>query len=154
MDLSVIIVTLGSLVAAFINAAFATGGVYVLLAAGSAVFPMTIAVPLMPLLAFASLTSRVFFFWKHIAWHIVIHDFIGSSVGVFHGFNTFIMIPEALLSLIIGCLLLILIWVGNFKLPTGSSKVFILVGLVHSFVATIFGVGAFLQPAILRTDFV
>ena len=154
MDLSVIIVTLGSLVAAFINAAFATGGVYVLLAAGSAVFPMTIAVPLMPLLAFASLTSRVFFFWKHIAWHIVIPVFIGSSVGVFLGVNTFIMIPEALLSLIIGCLLLILIWVGNFKLPTGSSKVFILVGLVHSFVATIFGVGAFLQPAILRTELV
>ena len=154
MDLSVIIVTLGSLAAAFVNAAFATGGVYILLASGSAVFPMTIAVPLMPLFAFASLTSRVFFFWKHIAWHIVIPVFIGSSIGVFLGVNTFIMIPEALLSLIIGCLLLVLIWVGNFKLPTGSSKVFVLVGAVHSFVATIFGVGAFLQPAILRTELV
>ena len=154
MDLSVIIVTFGSLVAAFINAAFATGGVYVLLAAGSAVFPMTIAVPLMPLLVFESFTSSVFFFWKYIVWFIVLLVFIVGSVCVFLVVNTFIMIPEALLSLIIGCLLLILIWVGNFKLPTGSSKVFILVGLVHSFVATIFGVGAFLQPAILRTELV
>ena len=71
-----------------------------------------------------------------------------------NGVNTFIMIPESLLSLIIGCLLLVLIWVGNFKLPIGSSKVFVLVGAVHSFVATIFGVGAFLQPAILRTELV
>ena len=62
IDLSVVIITFGSLIAAFVNAAFATGGVYILLASGSAVFPMTVAVPLMPLLAFASLVARVFFF--------------------------------------------------------------------------------------------
>lgn len=154
IDFSVIVVTFGSLVAAFINAVFATGGVYILLAIGSTIFPMTIAVPLMPLLAFASLISRVFFFWKHIAWRIVLPVFIGSSLGVFLGVKVFIMIPEKLLSLIIGCLILVIIWVGTFKLPAGSSKIFILVGTVHSFVATIFGVGAFLQPAILRTELV
>ena len=62
IDLSVIIVTLGGFVAAFVNAAFATGGVYILLASGSAVFPMTIAVPLMPLFAFSSLVTRILFF--------------------------------------------------------------------------------------------
>ena len=101
IDLSVVIITFGSLIAAFVNAAFATGGVYILLASGSAVFPMTVAVPLMPLLAFASLVARVFFFWKHVYWHIVLAVFIGSSVGVFLGVNIFILIPEALLSLII-----------------------------------------------------
>jgi uncharacterized membrane protein YfcA len=75
-------------------------------------------------------------------------------VGVFLGVNIFIMIPEALLSLIIGCLLIVLIWAGSFKLPVGSSKIFIFVGMIHSFVATVFGVGAFLQPAILRTELV
>ena len=154
IDLSVIIVTLGGFVAAFVNAAFATGGVYILLASGSAVFPMTIAVPLMPLFAFSSLVTRILFFWKYIAWRLVVPVFIGSSVGVFLGVNTFIMLPESLLSLIIGCLLLILIWVGSFKLPAGSSKFFIFVGMVHSFVATVFGVGAFLQPAILRTELI
>ena len=154
IDLSVVIITFGSLIAAFVNAAFATGGVYILLASGSAVFPMTIAVPLLPLLAFASLVARVFFFWKHVYWHIVLAVFIGSSVGVFLGVNIFIMIPEALLSLIIGCLLIVLIWAGSFKLPVSSSKIFIFVGMVHSLVATVFGVGAFLQPAILRTELV
>ena len=115
---------------------------------------MTVAVPLMPLLAFASLVTRVFFFWKHVYWHIVLAVFIGSSVGVFLGVNIFIMIPEALLSLIIGCLLIVLIWAGSFKLPVGSSKIFIFVGMIHSLVATVFGVGAFLQPAILRTELV
>jgi uncharacterized membrane protein YfcA len=132
MDFSVIVVTFGSLVAAFINAAFATGGIYILLAVGSTIFPMTIAVPLMPLLAFASLVSRVFFFWKHIAWRIVLPVFIGSSLGVFLGVKVFIIIPESLLSLIIGCLLLVIIWVGTFKLPAGSSKIFILVGTVFT----------------------
>ena len=72
IDFSIIIITLGGFVAAFINAAFATGGVYILLASGSAVFPMTIAVPLMPLFAFSSLVARIFFFWKDIAWRLVI----------------------------------------------------------------------------------
>ena len=154
IDFSVIVVTLGSLLAAFINAAFATGGVYILLAAGSAVFPMTVAVPLMPLLAFASLASRVFFFWNYIAWRLVLPVFIGSTLGVFLGVNTFVILPESLLSFVIGCLLLTMIWFGSFKLPTGSSRIFVLVGALHAFVATIFGVGAFLQPAILRTELV
>ena len=122
IDFSIIIITLGGFLAAFINAAFATGGVYVLLASGSAVFPMTIAIPLMPLFAFSSLVARIFFFWKDIAWRLVIPVFIGSSVGVYLGVNTFIIIPEALLSLIIGCLLLLLIWAGSFKLQGGVSK--------------------------------
>ena len=102
IDFSIIIITLGGFLAAFINAAFATGGVYVLLASGSAVFPMTIAIPLMPLFAFSSLVARIFFFCNFLFLRLVIPVFIGSSVGVYLGVNTFIMIPEALLSLIIG----------------------------------------------------
>ena len=152
MDFSVIVVTFGSLVAAFINAVLVT-------LAGS-IMPSSIISAPFSTKVFINATvssgdgSRVFFFWKHIAWRIVLPVFIGSSLGVFLGVKVFIIIPESLLSLIIGCLLLVIIWVGTFKLPAGSSKIFILVGTVHSFVATIFGVGAFLQPAILRTELV
>ena len=45
MDYTLVIITLGSFLAAFVNAAFATGGVYLLLAAGSTVFPMTVVIP-------------------------------------------------------------------------------------------------------------
>ena len=152
MDYTLVIITLGSLLAAFVNAAFATGGVYLLLAAGSIVFPMTIVIPLMPLLAFSSLVGRLLLFWKDIAWRIVLAVFIGSIFGVYFGVNIFVALPEAFLSIGIGILLIILIWFGNFKLPVNASKIFIIVGAVHSFIATIFGVGAFLQPAILRTE--
>jgi len=152
MDYTLVIITLGSLLAAFVNAAFATGGVYLLLAAGSIIFPMTIVIPLMPLLAFSSLVGRLLLFWKNIAWRIVLAVFIGSIFGVYFGVNIFVALPEAFLSIGIGILLIILIWFGNFKLPVNASKIFIIVGAVHSFIATIFGVGAFLQPAILRTE--
>jgi len=152
MDYTLVIITLGSLLAAFVNATFATGGVYLLLAAGSIIFPMTIVIPLMPLLAFSSLVGRLLLFWKNIAWRIVLAVFIGSIFGVYFGVNIFVALPEAFLSIGIGILLIILIWFGNFKLPVNASKIFIIVGAVHSFIATIFGVGAFLQPAILRTE--
>ena len=154
MEYTLVIITLGSLLAAFVNAAFATGGVYLLLAAGSIVFPMTIVIPLMPLLAFSSLVGRLLLFWKDIAWRIVLAVFIGSIFGVYFGVNVFVALPEAFLSIGIGILLIILIWFGNFKLPVNASKIFIIVGAVHSFIATVFGVGAFLQPAILRTELI
>ena len=46
MDLTLIVIILGGFCASFINAAFATGGIYIMLAATSSVLPLTVAVPL------------------------------------------------------------------------------------------------------------
>lgn len=151
MDWAVLIVTLGSFVASFVNAAFATGGVYILLLSSSAVLPLTAAVPLQSAFAAASLVARVAMFWEHIDWRIVKMFSLGCLVGVGIGTWTFAALPEQLIALLLGIVLLVLIWMP--RLPILPIKQpFIFVGMIHSYLGSLFGVGGVLQPLLLRTD--
>lgn len=152
MDIVLIVITLGSFAGAFVNAAFATGGVYIILAASIAVLPLSVAVPMQPVFAIASLVGRCAYFWAHIQWPIVLAVSLGAVVGVFLGANVFINLPEPTIALLLGTLLLIFIWFPrvDWKLP--FKHPFFIVGGLHSFIATMFGVGGLLQPAILRTN--
>ena len=73
--------TAGGLLAAFINAAFATGGIYLILASSSFVFPLSVAIPLQSAFAFASLAARIAYFRQYIYWPIVGLFVIGSVFG-------------------------------------------------------------------------
>ena len=152
MELELIVITAGSFIASFVNAAFATGGVYVLLAASSSVLPLTAAVPLQSAFAFSSLLARIAYFWTHIKWPIVGAFAIGSALGVFLGARIFVSLPESTIALLLGCLLLIFIWFPKVDWKIPFKHPFLFVGAVHSFLASMFGVGALLQPAILRTN--
>lgn len=151
MDWAVIIITLGSFIASFVNAAFATGGVYILLFSSSSVLPLTAAVPLQSAFAAASLVARVALFWEHIDWRIVRLFFLGCLMGVGIGIWTFAALPEQLIALLLGFVLLFLIWMP--RLPALPLKrPFIFIGIVHSYLGSLFGVGGILQPLLLRTD--
>lgn len=151
MDWAVFIITLGSFVASFVNAAFATGGVYILLFASSSVLPLSAAVPLQSAFAAASLFARVAFFWAHIDWRIVRMFFVGCLLGVAIGTWTFAALPEQAIALLLGMVLLLLIWMP--RLPALPMKrPFIFVGVIHSYLGSLFGVGGVLQPLLLRTD--
>ena len=151
---TLVVITIGSFIASFVNAAFATGGVYILLASSSSVLPLTAAVPLLSAFALSSLIARIGFFWKHIVWSIVVAFVLGALIGVSLGIRVFFKLDEASISLLLGGVLLILIWTPTLKLKVPLKHPFFLVGGIHSFVGTIFGIGAFLQPAILRTNLV
>lgn len=152
MDLTLIVIILGGFCASFINAAFATGGIYIMLAATSSVLPLTVAVPLQSVLVFSSLVARLYYFWREIQWKIVLGFGAGSVIGVAIGARVFTGMTEAGLALLLGILLLVLIWlpVTTWKIPLRHP--FFPVGIAHSFIGTIFGVGALLQPSILRTN--
>lgn len=203
MTLELLVVTIGSLLASFINAAFATGGIYIILATSSFIFPLAIAIPLQSAFAFASLAARIVYFKDHIYWPIVGLFVIGSVFGVAIGSTVFVTLPEATIALLLGLFLLILIWMPRFSQNTGSQNtgsqntgpqnsgshitgpqytsskstvsarlpsastatehtplaekqplnpVFLPVGVAHSFLGTVFGVGTLLQPTILRTS--
>ncbi len=150
IDTAVFVVTIGSLMAAFVNAAFGTGGVYILLLSAISVLPISVAVPLQAAFAAASLISRVGFFWQSIRWNIVGSFIFGGVFGVMLGARTFSSIPEDLLALLLGIVLLILIWC---PVPTRSVRIrypFIWVGALHSYLGTLLGVGGLLQPILLR----
>ena len=171
MLIELLVVTIGGLLASFINAAFATGGIYIILASSSLIFPLAVAIPLQSAFAFASLAARIVYFRPYIYWPLVGLFAAGSVVGVAIGSSVFVALPEATIALLLGFLLLLLIWFpsgsdnssSNNENQPGTSDdkataatisvnpIFLPVGVAHSFLGTVFGVGTLLQPTILRT---
>jgi uncharacterized membrane protein YfcA len=151
-DAAVLVIALGSFVASFVNAAFATGGIFILLASSSSVLPLTAAVPLQSVFAFGSLVARLIYFWAHIKWPIVVAFGLGAAVGVFFGARVFVSLSEDTIALVLGLFLLALIWFPAFNWKVPLRHPFFFVGVIHSFIGTVFGVGSLLQPILLRTE--
>ena len=125
MDITLIVVTLGAFAASFVNAAFATGGVYIMLLSTLAVLPASAAIPLQSPLAAGSLAARI---------------------------GLFIAASDAVLQMLLGFVLLALIWLPKTGGRWTPKHPFFYVGVVHSFVGTMFGVGGVLQSVIIRTQ--
>ena len=151
MDIAILIITLGSFAASFVNAAFATGGVYITLLTSAAVLPLSAAIPLQSLFLAASLSARVYLFWDSIKWHIFRMFALGSLVGVSFGILAFTRTPDNTLSILLGIVFLILIWTPPLKNSRPIKGLFFYVGILHSFLGAMFGVGGVLQPIVLRT---
>ncbi|MEC8805166.1 MAG: sulfite exporter TauE/SafE family protein [Pseudomonadota bacterium] len=151
MLVEIMVITVGCFVAALVNAAVATGGVYIMLAASSAVLPLVAAIPMQAALAAPSLLARIVTFWPHIHWRIFAMFAPAAAVGVLIGAQVFVALDEGVISVALGGLLL-LVW----GVPKGLSLTlphpFMYVGGLHGFFGTLFGVGLFLQPAMLRTQ--
>ena len=152
MLVEIMVITIGCFVAALVNAAVATGGVYIMLAASSAVLPLVAAIPMQAALAAPSLLARIVTFWPHIHWRICAMFAPAVAVGVLIGAQVFVALDEGVISVALGGLLLLLVW----GVPKGISLTlphrFLYVGGLHGFFGTLFGVGLFLQPAMLRTQ--
>ena len=151
MDLSLLVIAAGSFLAAFVNAAFATGGIYILLAASLAVFPVTAAIALQGPFSLLSLVARIGLFWSQISWGFVGYFILGCLVGVAIGAVAFAYAADATLLLFLGCLILALVWIPIAPRLTLPPKGFAIVGVVHSIFGTLFGIGGILQPLLLRT---
>ena len=66
MEASILIVGFGCFIAAFINAAFTTGDVFIVLATLTLVFPPSVAIPLMRPASAGSLVGRIALFRAEI----------------------------------------------------------------------------------------
>ena len=123
IDIALIVITLGGFLAAFVNAAFATGGVYIVLLSSISVLPVSAAIPLQFAFSVSSLFGRVFFFWKDINWSIVRTFALGCLIGVALGTVTFANLPDQLISLLLGFVLLLMIWLPNAERPALETTV-------------------------------
>lgn len=152
MLVEIMVITVGCFVAALVNAAVATGGVYIMLAASSAVLPLVAAIPMQAALAAPSLLARIVTFWPHIHWPIFAMFAPAAAVGVLIGAQVFVALDEGVISVALGGMLLLLVW----GVPKGMSFTlphpFMYVGGLHGFFGTLFGVGLVLQPAMLRAQ--
>ena len=75
-----------------------------------------------------------------------------AGIGAILGARVFVSMEEGVISLCLGTLLLVIVWGVPKSVTFSLPKRFALIGGVHGFLSTIFGVGLFLQPAMLRTD--
>lgn len=152
MVIELAVITIGSFLAAVVNAMFATGGIHLLLASTTAVLPVAIAIPLQSVLAMSSLAARVWLFRTHIHWPLIFAFVPMAAVGAYFGALSFVAMDEDLLAILLGALLLLMIWVPirHFVLPL--RRPFAIIGLIHGYLGTVFGIGVVLQPAVLRTQ--
>lgn len=151
-DSTTIIITFASFLAAYVNAAFATGGFFVILAIITWMLPMTLALPLTPSLIYTSLIARVMWFWEHTNWPIVWTFCVGMVFGVILGANTFIHLSEAILSLCVGITMVIITWLPKIGYQPKMKYPYIPVGAVHGFLTAAIGGSAILQMIIMRTN--
>ena len=149
-DLSLIIVAFGGFLAGFVNSAFATGGIYIQLAASLLVFSPTTAIALQAPLSFASLLSRIYLFWSDLQWLLIKNFFLGCCMGVIIGALVFSRLSDELLLILLGILILFIIWLPSSPTLTPKPNHFIYIGIIHSILGTVFGVGGVLQPFMFR----
>ncbi len=141
-----------SLAASMISACFSVGGGYVLFGALSWVLPMPVAIAMQSVMSFGSLFSRTHAFWAEIDWPIVRMFTAGSLVGVGAGLWLFLRTPEGILSLLLGLLLFVLAWAPKIRWKLRQDASYFSVGILHAVVSTLFGLGAILQPVLLRSS--
>jgi len=147
-------VAAGSFIASYVSASFSSGGGYILFAFTSTVLPLASAIALQSTLSFGSLLSRAFYFRRHIDWRIVKKFSLGSILGALTGLVVYASAPEAIISILLGLLLLLLVWLPAFKDNRFPKRPFFTVRITHAFIGSTFGIGAILQPALLRTSLV
>ena len=152
MDWTLVIVGVGCFIAAFVNAAFATGGVYLVMATATAVFPASIAIPLVPAFSVGSLVGRVAFFFGDIHWRIGLQFAAGAMVGVSLGAMLFSRLPDSVLSIALALIILVLVWLPPSKYIRGNNLPFVPIGIAHAFIGTVLGIGGLLQAFIIRTN--
>ncbi len=152
MEVQLVVIALGCFLASIVNAALATGGIYITLAAATAVLPVGVAIQLQTVLALPSLLGRIYLCWRGINWQIVRMFLPMAAAGSMIGAGVFVALDEGIIALSLGILLLALIWFVPQRIKLGDPRRFLMVGGLHGFFGTIFGVGLFLQPAVLRTE--
>ncbi len=146
-----ILIVFGSFFASFISATFAVGGGFIMLAILSSALPITSAVPLHSWMMLGLSLGRFWYFRKEINWQIVIPFILGACIGVFAGGRVYFDLSEFLLSLVIGVLILGAVWMPQ-QVRWGSQlpTPFFWVGIIHSFISTLFSFGGLFQPLMLR----
>ncbi len=122
----------------------------IVLAITSAVLPVSAIVPIHSTLLMGSTASRVVVFREHIRWHIAGPFLIGSVIAVAIASRLYVELPERVIAIAIGALMLIAIWLPAVSWRPRIAHPWGVVGFVHSFLSTLFAYGALLHAVILH----
>ena len=148
--LTLLLLAAASFSAAAISASISVGGGYVLFGATTLLYPLPVAIAMQPVLSYSSLVSRSLAFRQAISWSIVGPFTFGSLAGVALGLVVYHAIPERIMALGVGSLMLVLTW-WRLPLPQVHSRGGLAgVGVAHALSGTVLGMGSILQPVLLN----
>ncbi len=144
------LIVIGSFFSAYVSAAFAVGGGFIMLAIVSSVVPITTAVPMHAWMMLGLSLGRFWYFRREIVWRIVMPFLLGALIGVFIGGRVYFDLSEFLLSLVIGLLILAAVWMPKLQWGSRIPTPYFWVGVIHSFLSTLFSFGGLFQPLMIR----
>ena len=98
-----------------------------------------------------STATRVLFFWRYIDWSIARPFLVGSAIAVAIGSRLYVELPDKLIAMGLGAIMLIAIWLPGVKWRPSLKHPWFIVGFVHSLLSTLFAYGALLHSVILHT---
>ena len=145
-----VLIVIGSFFSAYVSAAFAVGGGFIMLAIVSSVVPITVAVPMHAWMMLGLSLGRFWYFRREIVWRIVMPFLLGALIGVFIGGRVYFDLSEFLLSLVIGLLILAAVWMPKLQWGSRIPTPYFWVGVIHSFLSTLFSFGGLFQPLMIR----
>ncbi|NKB38559.1 MAG: TSUP family transporter [Gammaproteobacteria bacterium] len=141
----------GSFLATAISSAFGIGGGFVMIAIISSVLPISAMVPVHATMMVGMSLSRTWYFRKDIHWPIVIPFTIGALIGALSGTFLYVDLPEYFIAASVAVLMLLAVWLPDFKFKREIPHPFFLIGLIHSFLSALFSFGGLFQPVMVRT---
>jgi uncharacterized membrane protein YfcA len=127
------------------------GGGFIILGVLSVLLPITTLVPVLAAILASIDLTRAIVFRAHLYKPIFYPFSIGSFFGVVTGTALFISLPEKVIGTGLVVLILMTLLFPLGKRFNSLKQPFIWIGIVHSFLSTIFGYGGLFQSAILRT---
>ena len=141
----------GSFVAAAFNAAFSIGGAMIVLAITTTVLPVSAVVPLHSGLLLGSTLGRIWLFRQFMQRKIVLPFLLGSFFGTALGARAYVELPDDVIAIAIGIVMLIAIWLPDIAWRPKLKHPWAIVGFVHSLFSTMFAYGALLHSVVLHS---
>jgi uncharacterized membrane protein YfcA len=141
----------GSFFAAAFNAAFSIGGAMLILAITTTVLPVSAVVPLHSGLLVGSTLSRAWLFRQYMQRSIILPFLFGSVFGAVIGTRAYVELPDDLIAIAIGSMMLVAIWLPEIKWRPKIKHPWVAVGFLHSLLSAMFAYGALLHAVILHT---
>ncbi|MEM8981795.1 MAG: sulfite exporter TauE/SafE family protein [Pseudomonadota bacterium] len=144
------VVAFGSFAAATFAAIFGIGAGIIIVLLLSFWLPLQTVVPLMAASTLAIDSVRAWTFRKNTDWRIALPFLAGAALGVAVGSRVFFSVPEDVLGIVIGVLMLSTLWLPTPDLDVKGSYPFVAVGIAHAFASAIFAFGGLLQAAVAK----
>ena len=147
---------LASLIGAYISAVAGMGGGLVILGACTFLLPIQAAVPVSGVLVMAGQVARTGQFYHHINWSITKPFIPGSFVGAVLGSFIYFSLPELVIAFMLATVMLWFIWLPPKQLGKSlANKIphpYFWVGIIHTFISTIAGVGGLFQSLMVNSS--